>query len=289
MFKARSAAYFQFANTQNDQRKWNLSWPHHVKTTCLVNKMTTRRLLAIVTADKANSIRCQHNDCKHPVFKEIHVVLDDAKLKLIGSKCFADNYADLANRKAELTGYLGKAGKRLSEEQIARLVQNTEQLVLLLEIEYAQHIEQERLRLAQIQQQQEQAQADAQEKDRLLREKFSRLKESLQRGKCPVITRPKHTIPWSWADPNKSILALKMRDGTTWIRVFAVDGSHRLTSMHGNIDENPLLPAQFGSPAEDGESYVLTDLFGAIKYLRLQNPIIDEVVGSYRGAEMVLS
>ena len=108
--------------------------------------MTERKLLAIVTTDEDNRIRCQHNGCNHPVYKAIHVVLDDAKLKVIGSTCFVKGYPELQS-KAKLTERYGATGRKLNAQELEKLINNTEQLVAQLTQEYEEHIKAEELRL----------------------------------------------------------------------------------------------------------------------------------------------
>ena len=106
--------------------------------------MTERKLLAIVTTDEDNRIRCQHNGCNHPVYKAIHVVMDDAQLKVIGSTCFVKGYPELQS-KAKLTERYGATGRKLTAQELEKLINNTEQLVAQLEQEYEAHIKAEEL------------------------------------------------------------------------------------------------------------------------------------------------
>jgi hypothetical protein len=114
--------------------------------------MTERKLLAIVTTDEDNRIRCQHNDATIRCTKPSMLILDDAKLKVIGSTCFVKGYPELQS-KAKLTERYGATGRKLNAQELEKLINNTEQLVAQLTQEYEEHIKAEKLRLVQAEQQ----------------------------------------------------------------------------------------------------------------------------------------
>lgn len=84
-------------------------------------------LLAIVGVEKEQGVLCQHNACKHRVYRNIHVVDEGGHLLVLGSTCIKKRYGS--------ANFLGKPsigganGRQLSNDERQMLVDNTEALL----------------------------------------------------------------------------------------------------------------------------------------------------------------
>lgn len=52
----------------------------------------TGTLLAIVSVEYEDRVRCGQPSCGHSVYRRIHVVREDEKLLVLGSTCFEKRY-----------------------------------------------------------------------------------------------------------------------------------------------------------------------------------------------------
>lgn len=96
-------------------------------------------LVAIVEVEKADRIICQAAGCGHGVYRRIHVVLVDGGFTLLGSDCFQRLYG--ATKKTYSPYYHWGEGRRLTDEERQRLVQNTAAFLEQLEAERQRHEE----------------------------------------------------------------------------------------------------------------------------------------------------
>jgi hypothetical protein len=94
-------------------------------------------LVAIVEVEKADRIICQARACGHGVYRRIHIVLVDGQFTLLGSDCFQRLYG--AAKKAYIPYYQWHEGRRLTDEERQRLMQNTVEFIAQLEAERLQH------------------------------------------------------------------------------------------------------------------------------------------------------
>lgn len=246
--------------------------------------MNQRKLLAVVSVDQNKRVRCQHPGCKQTIYSEVHVINDCGTLKVIGSTCIKKgDYGDLGE--PAFTSGAG-TGKTLSDEDRDLLANNTAELVRKLEAQFRARIqEQERLKAA----------ADAAEaaKQEAQRAKFREIQQRLtehqaRRSAGPVInpgsTQRSQLIPWPWVDPMRSMLHLKMQDGTQWLRVQARQkdgGKHYLVPypMFEGWDE--YLPPKFGHLNTTADGYELTNLVAAISFMRGLKPISEAVCAGF--------
>lgn len=262
--------------------------------------MTERKLLAIVTTDEDNRIRCQHNGCNHPVYKAIHVVLDDAKLKVIGSTCFVKGYPELQS-KAKLTERYGATGRKLNAQELEKLIHNTEQLVVQLSEEYEEHIKAEELRLVQaehhrIEQEQQRinaaavleeqrrgaelkSKAEAERRWEEFNEKVAKrtaelalqAAQSERFGLANPYRDPlqlKQIKPSQWVNSKKSALALILKDGSAWIRCEDVSGKQRLYPVNPKDDWTQSLPTRCGNADLASASFIVKSASDALFILR---------------------
>jgi hypothetical protein len=278
--------------------------------------MTERKLLAIVTTDEDNRIRCQHNGCNHPVYKAIHVVLDDANLKVIGSTCFVKGYPELQS-KAKLTERYGATGRKLNAQELEKLIHNTEQLVVQLSEEYEEHIRAEELRLAQAEQQrmeQElerinaaalleeqrrnaelQAQANAERRWEEFNEKVAQRTAELalqaaQAERSGFANRYRDPLqseqikPSQWVNSKKSALALILQDGSAWIRCEDVSGKQRLYPVNLKDDWTQSLPTRCGNADLASASFIVKSASDALFILRDRGVRFEQVYASFNDA-----
>ena len=278
--------------------------------------MTERKLLAIVTTDEDNRIRCQHNGCNHPVYKAIHVVLDDAKLKVIGSTCFVKGYPELQS-KAKLTERYGATGRKLNAQELEKLIHNTEQLVVQLSEEYEEHIKAEELRLVQaehhrIEQEQQRinaaavleeqrrgaelkSKAEAERRWEEFNEKVAKrtaelalqAAQSERFGLANPYRDPlqlKQIKPSQWVNSKKSALALILKDGSAWIRCEDVSGKQRLYPVNPKDDWTQSLPTRCGNADLASASFIVKSASDALFILRNRGVRFEQVYASFSDA-----
>lgn len=268
--------------------------------------MTERKLLAVVSTAKENRIRCQHQGCNHPVYVAIHVVLDDSKLKVIGSTCFKQGYPDL-HSKAELTDRFGEKGRKLSDEELEMLKRNTAQLVAQLEDEYQAYIAEEKRRIAELEQQQREAQqlrlhaialqqSQREEAARLTQEEAEKrwhefnekvAKRTAELMRYAAQEDRSRTLPASsWVNPKKSALALRLKDGTSWVRCEDLNGHQRLIPVTlGELQDWTLgLPTRYASPDFSTRSFMVKNVVDALFILRTRGVLFECVFASFQQA-----
>lgn len=110
-----------------------------------MNSHKNIQLLIIVEVNKSDRIYCQSENCKHTVFKKIHVVRDNGKLTLYGSSCFTKKYHDLPSNFRIPTYPSRSSGSVLSDEERKMLTDNTEKLLAIFRQEFE---EKERIGIA---------------------------------------------------------------------------------------------------------------------------------------------
>ncbi len=103
--------------------------------------MTDIHLLAVVEVPQSDRVVCQAPGCKHPVYKRIHVVLQNGKLTVLGSECFKKLFGE------ELSAprYRTSEGRLLTPEERQLLVENTARLIAQFETEHQAALEKARL------------------------------------------------------------------------------------------------------------------------------------------------
>lgn len=103
--------------------------------------MTDIRLLAVVEVPQNERVVCQAPNCKHPIYKRIHVVLQDRQLTVLGSECFKKLFGE------EHSGpnYGSSEGRLLTPEERLLLVGNTARLIAQFEAEHQAALERERI------------------------------------------------------------------------------------------------------------------------------------------------
>jgi hypothetical protein len=103
--------------------------------------MTGIRLLAVVEVPQSDRVARQAPNCKHPVHKRIHVVLQSGKLTVLGSECFKKLFGE----EHSAPSYGSSDGRLLTPEERQLLVENTSRLIAQFEAEHQAALERERL------------------------------------------------------------------------------------------------------------------------------------------------
>ena len=211
----------------------------------LCSSHSTAKLLAIVSIEHADRVRCGQPTCGHSVYRRIHVVRESGKLLVLGSTCFSKRYgADTALGSAR---YGGGEGRPLTEAERQLLVNNTEALLARFEEEAAL----------------------------LEAAKVKPVLSALQPR--PVNVTSQHVpqqnfqeTPWAWVKPWSSVIYLKLKDGSGWLRAQRRDDKHLLVPWPVFDGWDEALPALFGPIDSECGGHVLPDVVPALKYLRNQ-------------------
>lgn len=103
------------------------------------------KLLAIVEVHKDARVICQAEGCGRHVYKRIHVVLDEGRVSVLGQQCYSNIYLGGSDSDSTYSHYTGAESRKLTPEEIALLVGNTEWLIAQFEAELAARLENERL------------------------------------------------------------------------------------------------------------------------------------------------
>ncbi|MEQ6436286.1 hypothetical protein V8Z74_14830 [Comamonas sp. w2-DMI] len=222
--------------------------------------MFQRKLLAIVSVEESKKVRCQYPGCGHPIYRSIHVVRAGEEILLIGSTCITkDSNSYNLGEPAYTEG--GSGGRLLSPEERLMLIENTAALIERLRNEF------------------EQRSAIDIPKIPPWQARYTAPNPRIKNG--TIINSPS---PWAWVDPARSLLLLKMPDGSVWLRVQARGGKHHLVPFPKFEGWDEILPSSYGQVNETGDGYVLADLIGAIQYMRSMKPVVDLVCSSISSA-----
>lgn len=204
---------------------------------------TTAKLLAIVSVEHADRVRCGQPTCGHSVYRRIHVVRESGKLLVLGSTCFANRYG--TESALGKTRFGGSEGRMLTDEERQLLLNNTEALLARFEEEAAL----------------------------LHAAKVRPAPAALQTSPVNATPRPitvnyPHEAPWAWVKPWSSVIYLKLNDGSGWIRALRKDDKHLLVPWPVFDGWDEALPALFGQVDRGCGGHVLPDVVAALRYLR---------------------
>ena len=94
--------------------------------------MSNIELLAIVEVSKTERVICRAPNCKHSVYKRIHVVKLDGKITVYGSECFKRLLGADVNHKPH---YGSSIIRLLTPEERLLLIENTDILIARFEVE----------------------------------------------------------------------------------------------------------------------------------------------------------
>jgi hypothetical protein len=212
----------------------------------------TAKLLAVVSVEHADRVQCRQPGCGHSVYRRIHIVRESGKLLVLGSTCFAKRY---------LTGSVvgsasfgsGGDGRMLTDAERQLLVDNTEALLAQFETE---------------------AEANAEAEAARSRAVVPRLApEVTPSNPIDPVPRPGMVIsqketPWDWVKPLSSVLYLRLKDGSGWMRVQRRDETHVLMPWPTFDGWDESLPSTMGSANNEYGGYILSNVVTALQYLR---------------------
>lgn len=201
-------------------------------------------LLAIVSVEYEDRVRCGQPTCGHSVYRRIHVVREDAKLLVLGSTCFEKRYGTGTVLGPARHG--GGEGRMLTNEERQLLLNNTEALIAQFEQEAA-------------------------------------IAQAAQVAPAPESVRPNSVMPapavppqyhketpWAWVKPWSSVIYFKLKDGSGWMRAQRKDDKHVLLPWPVFDGWDEALPSLLGPIDNECGGHVLTDVVSAVKYLRDQ-------------------
>lgn len=229
----------------------------------------TAQLLAIVSVAYADRVRCGQPTCGHSVYRRIHVVRENEKLLVLGSTCFAKRYG---NDRALGPAHFGSGdGRVLTDEERKLLLNNTETLI-----------------------------AQFEEEARLVQAAHSKLapanlppNPANTSARLPAAHFPQET-PWAWVKPLTSVIYLKLKDGSGWIRAQRKDDQHLLLPWPVFEGWDEALPPLFGPIDGECGGHILPDVAAALRYLRSQSEwetkpgrwrdVMTEIASNTRGA-----
>lgn len=204
---------------------------------------STTRLLAIVSVEHADRVRCGQPACGHSVYRRIHVVRENGKLMVLGSTCFAKRYGDDDALGSARFG--GCEGRPLTEQERELLVNNTEALLQRFEVEATA------LRAAKLKP----------DPTALQPSPFRTIQHA-----C-TSNAPRET-PWAWVKPLSSVIYLKLKDGSGWMRAQRRDDRNLLVPWPVFDGWDEALPPLFGPIDSECGGHVLPDVVAALRYLR---------------------
>lgn len=236
------------------QSSWSSAIPAHLDEDFLMSEPelnavcgdpSTAKLLAIVSVEHADRVQCGQPGCGHSVYRRVHVVRESGKLLVLGSTCFTKRYGtDTAVGPAR---FGGGDGRPLTEAERQLLVNNTEALL-----------------------------AQFEEEETILQAAMAKpVPPALPPRPVNSIPRPTSAnhpreTPWEWVKPWTSVLYLKLKDGSGWIRAQRRDDKHVLVPWPVFDGWDEALPPLFGHADSEYGGYVLPDVVPALKYLRNQ-------------------
>lgn len=206
--------------------------------------LSMAKLLAIVSVEHADRVRCGQPTCGHSVYRRIHVVRENGKLMVLGSTCFSKRYGGDAALGSAHFG--GGEGRPLTEAERQLLVNNTQALLEQFETEAtALHAAKEKPTPPPV----------------LQPSPYRAIQHATASG-------PPRETPWEWVKPLSSVIYLKLTDGSGWIRAQRRDDKHLLVPWPAFEGWDEALPSLFGPIDSACGGHVLPDVIAALRYLR---------------------
>lgn len=215
-------------------------------------------LLAVVEVPKELRVVCCNPGCGHSVYRAVHVVKDQGELLVLGSTCFDRRYGQGALGSPR---YGGGQWRLLTPEEREMLAVNTAALIARFEQE---HQKMSALNLARCQ------------------GATSSFRQPPSLGPCapgglfrrtlssdqPAMRPRKNDSPWDWRRPLTEMTGFLLKDGSGWVRVVHNDMHHRLMPWPTFLGWDQVLPRDVASPDLELGGYFLTDLVGAVQFVR---------------------
>lgn len=224
-----------------------------------MNTATKAKLLAIVSVEHEDRVRCGQPGCGHSIYRAIHVVRDNGSLIVLGSSCFAKRYGSEVSLGTARFG-TGACGRTLTAEERVLLVDNTAELLARFEAEELARAK---------------ALADAKPANDV-----TQVHQSIRpTAAAPQVPRtnwaamPGYSAssptPWNWVKPLTSMAYFRLRDGTGWVRIQHRDSRQILVPWPVFDGWDEAFPPSIGLVDSECGGYVLpADVRGSISYLR---------------------
>lgn len=99
--------------------------------------MKDLQLIAIIEVPEDKKVICQSEGCGRSVYKSVHIVRINRKIKILGSECFKKYIGKFRSSEQLKPMYGSSNGISLSEYERDLLLKNTEQLISEFESKYA--------------------------------------------------------------------------------------------------------------------------------------------------------
>jgi hypothetical protein len=208
---------------------------------------STAALLAIVSVEHADRVRCAQPTCGHSVYRRIHIVSESGKLLVLGSTCFERRYGTATV--LGMARFGGGEGRMLTNEERQLLLNNTQALLAQFEEEAASaHAAQQVVKA------------------------LPSLPPRPVRAIPQPAPHPYHQeTPWAWVKPWSSVIYLELADGSGWMRAQRKDDKQLLVPWPIFDGWEEALPPLFGPVDPECGGHVLPDVVAALKYLRSQS------------------
>lgn len=174
------------------------------------------RLIAVVALDPMHKVLCQQQGCGRGIYARVHVVLETGHFKVLGSDCYANHYGGSLALGPAAYGW-GGTGVRLTDEQRALLLQNTQALIAQFE---EREVREREARERQLREQQEHEQ-------HLFKVRQEQLL-SVQPAWNKQQIGQHRPSPWAWQKERTSVAEFQSPQGQCWFRVQHKDGSQKL-------------------------------------------------------------
>jgi hypothetical protein len=208
-------------------------------------------LRAIVAVDERDRVQCQQPGCGHSVYAAVHIVQEDGRLIVLGSRCFVKRYGD-ANALGPAQ-YGGGAGRRLTDDEREMLMRNTRDLLASFEREALAAAE---------------AQAARLEEQRRKEASPSHIDGPRPQPHIPARRVARPPSPWPWQKAWTSVALLTSPHGRDWVRVQHQDGSQKLVPWPRFDGWEASLPAGVGVPDAHLGVIAVSNIQAAIRLLQ---------------------
>lgn len=226
-------------------------------------------LYAVLSLQESQKIRCQREGCGHSVYAAIFVVRSAGKFTLLGRECFKSLYGhEWSLGRPKFMPYYTPTGggRRLTEQERKQLLENTEAFIDLLEREFKDRQERERLRQETIAKQREENEKSSQ----AMRERFAMMKAKL------AAQGGFHKPPVSqlWAndrDLGSTFFCHELQDGTKWVLYLSYLQQYRYRPWPNLFDGwDEAWPRSIGYVVAGEPFYRVPDLAAFLRYLKPQ-------------------
>jgi hypothetical protein len=175
------------------------------------------RLVAVLALDPHHKVQCQQPGCGRGIYARVHVVRDSGCFKVLGADCYANHYGGALGLGPAQFGW-GGAGLKLTDEQRALLIQNTQALIAQFEEMEARERDARESQLRELQRRTEYV-------SKPIHKSVLERRMSTHDAVHHQANRPS---PWAWQKERTSVGEFESQDGQCWFRVQHRDGTQKL-------------------------------------------------------------